>query len=72
MTLDKAHENMLRRTAERQGFRLTKSRVRDPLALVYGWYIHRGKRELAHFRELADAEHWLLNPASRDGRRSDG
>jgi hypothetical protein len=61
----KAQENKLRRAAERQGFTLTKSRTRDPLALAYGWYIHRGKRQLAHFRDLADAERWLTDPASR-------
>lgn len=63
--MDKAQENRARRAAERQGFRLVKSRVRDPLALDYGWHIVRGRRELAHFRDLADAERWLADPASR-------
>ena len=65
MTVDKAHENRVRRAAERQGLTLSKSRIRDPLALRYGWYIYRGKRELAHFRELDGAERWLADPASR-------
>jgi hypothetical protein len=66
MAVDKAHENALRRSAERQGFRLAKSRVRDPLALVYGWHIYQGRREVAHFRDFADAERWILDPASRE------
>jgi hypothetical protein len=63
---DKARENRARRAAERQGFLLAKSRTRDSLALAYGWYIRKGRRELAHFRDLADAERWLADPASRD------
>jgi len=66
MTVDKAHENALRRSAERQGFRLVKSRVRDPLALVFGWHIYQGRREVAHFKDFEDAERWLLDPASRE------
>jgi hypothetical protein len=34
----KVRENRLRRMAERQGFRLVKSRRRDPLAVDYGRY----------------------------------
>jgi hypothetical protein len=34
----KVHENRLRRAAERQGYRLVKSRRRDPRALDYGTY----------------------------------
>jgi hypothetical protein len=63
--MDKAQENRARRAAERQGFRLVKSRVRDPLALDYGWHIFGGRRELAHFRDLADVKRWLADPASR-------
>ena len=36
--LDKAHENRLRRMADRQGLQLVKSRSRDPHALDYGLY----------------------------------
>jgi hypothetical protein len=70
--IDKVYENRLRRTAERQGLTLAKSRRRDRLALDYGWFINRGKRQLAHFTELADVERWLLDPASRGRGRSDG
>jgi hypothetical protein len=35
---DKVRENRLRRMAERQGFRLVKSRRRDPRAVDYGTY----------------------------------
>jgi hypothetical protein len=65
MTDSKADVNRVRRAAERQGFTLAKSRRRDPLATDYGYYIRRGRRELAHFRELADAEHWIAHPEER-------
>lgn len=71
-TVEKAHINQVRRAAARQGLRLHRSRTRDELALDYGWHIMRGRRELAHLRELADVERWLSDPASRDGRPSDG
>jgi len=35
---DKVRENRLRRTADRQGLRLMKSRSRDPQALDFGLY----------------------------------
>jgi hypothetical protein len=38
VTTDKVRENRLRRVAERQGLRLTKSRRRDPRATDYGVY----------------------------------
>ena len=65
MTSVKARENRLRRAAERQGLRLSKSRTRDPLALTYGWYVYRGRRRLAHFRELDGVERWLTDPETR-------
>jgi len=34
----KVRENRLRRKLDRMGYRLTKSRVRDPDALTYGGY----------------------------------
>ena len=70
--MDKAYEVKIRRSAERQGFRLTKSRVRDPLALDYGWHIRQGRKKIAHFRDLDGAARWILDPASRDGDGSDG
>jgi hypothetical protein len=36
--VEKARENRLRRAAVRQGYRLVKSRRRDPRALDYGMY----------------------------------
>jgi len=44
---------------------LVKSRVRDPLALRYGWYICKGKRQMARSRDLDGIERWLSDPASR-------
>ena len=66
---EKVRENRLREAAKRQGFRLAKSRRRDRLATDYGWYIMRGKRQLAHFRELDSVERWLREPLRRDTRR---
>ena len=63
--MDKAREHKARRAATRQGLRLVKTRTRDPLALTYGWYVYRGKRQLAHFRDLDVAEQWLSDPESR-------
>ena len=65
MTTAKSRENKARRAATRQGLRLVKTRTRDPLALTYGWYVYRGKRQLAHFRDLDGAEQWLSDPESR-------
>ena len=65
MEISKARENRARRAAQRQGFRLTKARVRDPLATDYGWHIMQGRRQLAHFRDFADAEAWIADPGGR-------
>jgi hypothetical protein len=62
---DKARINRARRAAGRQGLTLRRSRSRDPLALDYGWHVMKGKRELAHLRELDEVERWLADPASR-------
>jgi len=63
--MDKAREHKARRAATRQGLRLVKTRTRDPLALTFGWYVYRGKRQLAHFPDLDGAERWLAHPESR-------
>jgi hypothetical protein len=63
--MDKARINRARRAAERQGLTLRKSRTRDELALGYGWFVLRGKRELAHLRTLEELERWLADPAAR-------
>lgn len=39
MTSEKARENRIRRTADRRGFVLVKSRRRDPKALDFGLYL---------------------------------
>jgi hypothetical protein len=78
MEITKARENQARRAAQRQGFRLVKSRVRDPLALDFGWHITQGRRQLAHFRDFADAEAWIADPGKRGeqdagpGQRKEG
>jgi len=56
---DKARINRARLAARRQGFTLRRSRVKDPLALDYGWHVMHGKRETARFRELDELEKWL-------------
>ncbi len=38
MTDEKVRENRLRRVADRRGFRLVKSRSRDPRAVDFGLY----------------------------------
>ena len=38
MTDEKVYENKMRRAAARQGYRLTKSRRRDPRAVDFGKY----------------------------------
>jgi hypothetical protein len=63
---DKAKINRARRAAERQGLVLRRSRTRDELALDYGWHVLRGRRELAHLRDLASVEHWLTHPEERN------
>jgi len=67
LVMDKARENRARRAAERQGFTVRKSRTRDPLAIAYGWHILRGRREVAHLRDIGELERWLADRASRSG-----
>jgi hypothetical protein len=38
VTEEKVHENRIRRMASRQGYRLTRSRRRDPYAKGFGLY----------------------------------
>jgi hypothetical protein len=60
---DKARENRLRRMAGRQGYTLTKSRRRDPLAADYGlWWITNERGTLQTSKrgiDLDAAEAWL-------------
>ena len=68
MEISKARENRARRAAQRQGFRLVKSRTRDPLAVSYGWHVLQGRRQLAHFRDFAAAESWIADPNLRSNK----
>jgi hypothetical protein len=70
-TSTKVRENRLRHMAERQGFRLVKSRRRDPLAVDFGKYRVETADgvEPAHFASpmgwgltLDEVEHRLTHP----------
>ncbi len=63
----KAHENRLRRMADRQGLRLEKSRRRDPLARDYGeiYIVNQRGTKIGTFHSLDDAEAWLAYPERR-------
>jgi hypothetical protein len=65
MDVSKTRINKARRAAARQGLTLRRSRTRDELALNYGWFVHKGARQLAHLRTLDETERWLADPASR-------
>ncbi len=57
---EKARENRLRRKAERQGFKLGKSRLRDPDATGYGTYtLTSAKGKPKTFRSLDAVEQFL-------------
>jgi hypothetical protein len=67
----KVREARLRRTAERQGLKLVKSRRRDPLAVDYGRYVIvdpdsnrpvAGELGSASAMTLDDVEAWLASP----------
>jgi hypothetical protein len=72
----KTFENRLRRMASRQGYELSKSRLRDPRAIGYGGYmiidastnhVAAGGHPHAHTMSLDEIEAWLLSdrPATR-------
>lgn len=72
---DKVRENRLRRKADRMGYRLLKSRRRDPAALEYGGYMivdvetggavaGTGNAGRGYALSLDDVEEWL---SSDDG-----
>jgi hypothetical protein len=65
---DKVRENRLRRIAERRGFRLEKSRRRDPHAIDFGGYMLvdvrknfavLGADNFAYSASLEDVENYL-------------
>jgi hypothetical protein len=55
----KVRENRIRRVAERRGYRLTKSRRRDPLAVDYGQWKLTGKGRDHVFSDLDGVEAFL-------------
>lgn len=65
-TSPKVYENRIRRIAKRRGYKLTKSRTRDPKSLDYGRYILSQVNYAPNFRafvlvtrNLAHIESWL-------------
>lgn len=71
MADEKVRENRLRRMAERQGFRLLKSRRRDHLAPDYGGFmlvdgytnnVVTGAHHFAYSADLNEVEAFLSNP----------
>lgn len=57
---EKARENRLRRKAERQGYEMRKSRLRDPDATSYGTYtLITAKGQPRTFRSLDAVEQFL-------------
>ena len=60
---EKVRENRLRRMAERQGFRLTKTRRMDPLATDYGtWHLIPAKGKPLGPFSIDEAEERLTSP----------
>jgi hypothetical protein len=60
---EKVRENNARRRLQRQGYRLSKSRRRDPLALDHGEYVITNARGQAPrtrvvFKSLDAVERW--------------
>lgn len=63
---EKARENRLRRKAGRQGYKLEKSRLRDPDATGYGTFTltpARGKPRT--FKSIAEVEQFLTRLSAR-------
>jgi hypothetical protein len=57
-THEKVRENRLRRVADRQGYRLTKSRRRDPRAIDYGelWLVQEYVEDEGRWHQVASPE----------------
>lgn len=77
VTDDKVRENRIRRMADRQGYRLMKSRSRDPRAVDYGLYglvdIQTGGSVFPALagrwvcsQELDDVEAFLTEPSEEE------
>jgi hypothetical protein len=67
---EKVRENRLRRALDRQGYRLLKSRARDPRSLTYGGYqitdlrqgvvvAGWGNADRGYAFDLDDVERWV-------------
>lgn len=65
---DKTRENLARKKLERRGYRLVKSRRRDPKAMGYGGYmivhattnsVEAGEIDSPRALSLDDVEAWL-------------
>ena len=73
ITSEKVRENRIRRVLKRQGYRLVKSRRRDPQALDYGDYMIvderkcciLGKDPWSFSATLDEVEEWA-NPTSEE------
>lgn len=74
---DKVLENRLRRKLARMGYRLTKSRRRDPDAYDYGGYmivdrnnnvVYNAGSENAHMLSLDDVQEWIREHSRQGGR----
>ncbi len=74
MTAEKVRENKLRRLAERRGFRVLKSRRRDPGAYDYGGYmvveipgnyVVFGGHPYAYAATVDEVEGFLSDPPKR-------
>lgn len=69
MTAEKTQEIRVRRMLDRQGYKLSKSRRRDPKALDYGTFtISRGAAKFK-VNSLDEAEQWALAEPVRRARR---
>ena len=55
-TSEKVRENRTRRAVERQGYRLSRSRRRDPRAVDYGRYYVTDPNTSALVAELSDLD----------------
>ncbi len=78
MGSEKVRENRLRRMADRQGFRLMKSRARDPRDITYGGYMlvdlvpgrNRGTNYGRGFQDSLDRiEEYLTAPEPEGAKR---
>jgi hypothetical protein len=78
VTAKKVRENRLRRVAERRGYRLLKSRRRDPEALDYGGYmlidsqtnaVILGGTPVGFSATLEDVEAYFSEPRRRTATR---